>query len=169
VSLRSYGILTLLAGTIMGLDQLTKWLVRTRLALGQAWTPWEPLSPYMRVVHWTNTGAAFGLFQNGNMVFTILAIVVSAAIIYYYRNTERASWLVRLALAMQLGGALGNLIDRLTQGTVTDFISIGSFPVFNLADASISLGVAFLLIDMLVEQSRSASRSASATSAPDQT
>ncbi len=169
MSLRSYGILTLLAGTIMGLDQLTKWLVRTRLALGQAWTPWEPLSSYMRVVHWTNTGAAFGLFQNGNMVFTILAIVVSAAIIYYYRNTERASWLVRLALAMQLGGALGNLIDRLTQGTVTDFISIGSFPVFNLADASISLGVAFLLIDMLVEQSRSASRSASATSAPDQT
>jgi signal peptidase II len=103
------------------------------------------------------------------MVFTVLAIVVSAAIIYYYRNTERADWLVRLALAMQLGGALGNLVDRLTEGTVTDFISLGSFPVFNLADACISLGVALLLIDMLFERHPPEGRSASATSTPDQT
>ncbi|MGA2112062.1 MAG: signal peptidase II [Anaerolineales bacterium] len=169
MNLRSYGILACLAGVILALDQVTKWLVRTRLALGETWTPWEALSPYARVVHWTNTGAAFGLFQNGGMVFTVLAIVVSAAIIYYYRSTEHASWLVRLALAMQLGGALGNLIDRLTQGTVTDFISLGTFPVFNLADASISLGVALLLIDMLFERDNPEGHSASATSAPDQT
>ena len=168
MKLRSYGILGSLAGAILVADQVTKWLVRTRLALGETWMPWPALSPFARVVHWTNTGAAFGLFQNGGMVFTVLAILVSVAIIYYYRNTERAGWLVRLALAMQLGGALGNLIDRLTQGTVTDFISLGTFPVFNLADASISLGVALLLIDMLFEKDTPEGASASAHSTSDQ-
>jgi len=151
---RTYTLLALLAGAVVLLDQYTKHLVRTRLALGELWMPLEWLSPYARVVHWTNTGAAFGLFQNGGMVFTVLAIIVSAAIIYYYRDVERASWLIRLALGFQLGGALGNLVDRLTRGTVTDFISVGTFPVFNVADASISLGVTLLLIDMLMEQRR---------------
>ena len=87
-------------------------------------------------------------------VFTVLAIIVSAAIIYYYRDVGRASWLIRLALGLQLGGALGNLIDRLTRGTVTDFLSVGTFPVFNVADSGISVGVALLLADMLIEQRR---------------
>ncbi|MCX6026008.1 MAG: signal peptidase II [Chloroflexi bacterium] len=151
---RTYAILTAIAGAIVLLDQYTKHLVRTRLALGEVWMPLEWLAPYVRIVHWTNTGAAFGLFQNGGMIFTVLAIIVSGAIIYYYRNVERASWLIRFALGLQLGGALGNLIDRLTRGTVTDFVSVGTFPVFNVADSSISVGVALLLVDMLIEQRR---------------
>jgi signal peptidase II len=151
---RTYALLISIAGAIVLLDQYTKFLVRTRLALGETWMPLAWLAPYARIVHWTNTGAAFGLFQNGGMVFTVLAFIVSGAILYYYRNVERASWLIRLALGLQLGGALGNLVDRLTRGTVTDFISVGAFPVFNVADSCISCGVALLLIDMLIEQRR---------------
>ncbi len=151
---RTYTWLALAAGAIVLLDQYTKFLVRTYLALGQTWMPLEWLAPYARIVYWTNTGAAFGLFQNGGMVFTVLAIIVSAAIIYYYRDMGRASWFIRLALALQLGGALGNLVDRLTRGTVTDFISLGTFPVFNVADSCISVGVALLVIDMLLEPRR---------------
>jgi signal peptidase II len=79
-----------------------------------------------------------------NMVFTVLSFIVVGVIIYYYPRVPREDWLIRLAMSLQLGGALGNLIDRLNQGYVTDFISMINFPVFNIADASISIGVAIL-------------------------
>jgi signal peptidase II len=80
------------------------------------------------------------------MVFTVLAFIVSAAIIYYYPQVSKKDWPLRLAMSMQLGGAIGNLIDRLTIGHVTDFLSVGTFPVFNIADASISVGCVVLLL-----------------------
>jgi signal peptidase II len=151
---RDYLILAGLAGTAVALDQWTKYLVRVRLELGEIWVPWDWLAPYARIVHWNNTGAAFGLFQSGGLVFTIVAFVVSLAILYYYPRVPAGQVPLRLALALQLGGAIGNLIDRLALGTVTDFISIGTFPVFNLADASISIGVAVLVAGMWVEERR---------------
>lgn len=81
-----------------------------------------------------------------SLVFTILAFIVSLAILYYFPRVPRGEWLMRLALALQLGGAIGNLIDRLTLGTVTDFISVGTFAVFNVADASISVGTVILIL-----------------------
>jgi signal peptidase II len=163
---RNYALLAFLAGLILALDQITKELVRTRLAFGEIWMPWKALEPYFHIVHWTNTGAAFGIFQQGHLIFTILAIVVSAAIIYYYRNSDTASWPVRIALGLQLGGALGNLADRLLhQGSVTDFLWFSFFPaVSNIADLSISLGVALLLLDILLENRRT--RAASAQTIP---
>jgi signal peptidase II len=152
MKVRNYLLLIILAGAVLALDQWTKMLVRTKLAVGEIWMPWSALSPYFHVVRWTNKGAAFGIFQQGSLVFTVLAFIVSGAIIYYYRNTDSATWLVRIALGLQLGGALGNLVDRLFQGTVTDFLWFGIFPaVFNFADAAISLGVAFLVLDILLE------------------
>jgi signal peptidase II len=142
-----WGIFTI-ATVIIALDQWTKWLVRTNIPEGQSWLPdsllW--LSPYARIVHWYNKGAAFGIFQEGSMVFTVLAFIVSAAIIYYYPQVSKKDWPLRLAMSMQLGGAIGNLIDRLTIGHVTDFLSVGTFPVFNIADASISVGCVVLLL-----------------------
>ena len=142
-----WGIFTI-AGVIIVLDQWTKWLVRTNIPAGQSWLPdsllW--LSPYARIVHWYNKGAAFGIFQEGSMVFTVLAFIVSAAILYYYPQVSSQDWPLRLAMSMQLGGAIGNLIDRLTIGHVTDFISVGTFPVFNIADSSISVGCVVLLL-----------------------
>lgn len=114
--------------------------------------PVEALAPYLRVVHWNNTGAAFGLFPSGGTLFTVIAVLVAGAILYYFPQVSSRNWWVRLALILQMGGAIGNLIDRLLQGPVTDFISIGSFPVFNVADSSISIGVAILVVSMLVEE-----------------
>jgi signal peptidase II len=154
---RNYVLLAVLAGLVFTADQVSKELVRTGLAFGEIWMPWKALEPYFHIVHWSNTGAAFGIFQQGHLIFTILAVVVSAAIIYYYRNSDSASWPVRIALGLQLGGALGNLADRLLhQGSVTDFLWFSFFPaVSNVADLSISLGVALLLLDILLENRRS--------------
>jgi len=147
-AVKNYWGIFLIAAIIVGLDQWTKWLVRTNIAPGETWLPTslQWLSPYARIVHWYNRGAAFGMFQQGNMVFTLLAFVVVAAIIYYYPQISTVDWPLRLAMSMQLGGAIGNLVDRLTIGHVTDFISVGTFPVFNIADASISVGCVVLLL-----------------------
>jgi signal peptidase II len=151
---KDYFFLLIFAGIIIGLDQWTKSIVRANLAIGSIWSPWDWLMPYARIVHWYNTGVAFGLFQSQGLLFTVLAVIVVAAIIYYYPRVERQDWPLRLAMVLQLGGALGNLIDRLTIGHVTDFISVGNFPVFNVADASISIGVAVLLLGIWLQETR---------------
>jgi signal peptidase II len=150
--IQDYLFLFLLAGAIDALDQWTKYLVRETLPFQAIWSPWPWLTPYARIVHWKNTGASFGMFQGFGNVFAILAIVVSIAILYYYPQVPRRDWTLRLALGLQLGGAIGNLIDRLFFGSVTDFISVGNFAVFNIADASISIGVAILVLGMLVKE-----------------
>ncbi len=142
------------AGIVIALDQWTKWLVRENIEFGAQWLPewlgW--LSPYARIVHWYNSGAAFGMFQSGGMIFTVLAFIVIGAIIYYYPRVETEDWTLKLAMGLQLAGASGNLIDRLLMGKVTDFISIGAFPVFNVADASITIGVIVLLLGVWIKE-----------------
>ena len=146
--IQRYWPIATIAALIVALDQWTKWLVRINIPDGGTWLPESlaRLSPYARIVHWHNTGAAFGMFQDASMVFTVLAFIVIAAIIYYYPQISSADWPLRLAMSMQMGGAIGNLVDRLTIGHVTDFISIGTFPVFNIADSSISIGCVVLLL-----------------------
>lgn len=146
--LRDYLSLILPATAIVAFDQWTKWIVSTNLDLGEMWAPWPWLMPYARFVHWSNTGSAFGLFQGFGLVFTILAILVAIFILYYFPKVERSEWIIRTALTMQMGGAVGNLVDRLRQGYVTDFISVGNFAVFNVADSFISIGTVVLLIGM---------------------
>ncbi|MQC26339.1 MAG: signal peptidase II [Chloroflexi bacterium] len=144
------GYLTLfaVAGLSIWLDEWSQFWVRDNLAFGETLTPWPWLAPYARLVHWGNDGAAFGLFKGsgGGNFFALLAIVVAALIIYYFPRIDSGQWLLRVAMGLQLGGALGNLLDRLTLGYVTDFISVGNFPVFNVADASITVGVGLLLL-----------------------
>jgi len=169
---KDYLILTGIAGAIIAFDQWTKWLVRENIEFGAQWLPeWLSwLSPFARIVHWANSGAAFGMFQNGNMLFTVLAFVVIIAIIYYYPRVEAEDWSLKLAMGLQLGGAAGNLIDRLLVGRVTDFISIGTFPLFNIADSSISVGVAVLLLGVWIkernEKKIAAAQSAAASEQP---
>jgi signal peptidase II len=143
------------AAVIVAFDQWTKWLVRTNLPFQGMWVPsgWEWLSPYARIVHWYNSGAAFGIFQNGSLVFTVLAFIVVGAILYFFPRVEASDWPLRLAMGMQLGGALGNLVDRLILGgKVTDFISVGNLPVFNVADASITVGVVVLILGVWIKE-----------------
>ena len=152
--LKDYLTLFGIAGAVIGLDQWTKWLVRENIAFGSQWLPdgMDWLMPYARIVYWENSGAAFGMFQEAGMIFTVLAFIVIGAIIYYYPQVEKTDWTLRLAMGMQLGGAAGNLIDRLMIGKVTDFISIGTFPVFNVADSSITVGVGVLLIGVWITE-----------------
>jgi signal peptidase II len=146
-----------LAGVIIALDQWTKALVRANIAPSDMWLPdglaW--LMPYARIINWHNSGAAFGSFQGFSWIFTVLAFLVAGLIIYYYPRVDAQDWWLKLALGMQMGGALGNVVDRLfRQGQVTDFISIGTFPVFNVADSSISVGVAILLLGVWIKENQ---------------
>lgn len=149
---RKYLFLFSIAGIIIALDQITKFWVKSKLAMGESWTPWTWLSPFARIVNWHNSGAAFGLFQQGGPIFAVLAVIVAIVIIYYFPKVQESEKLVQIALAMQLAGSIGNLIDRLTQGFVTDFISVGNFPVFNVADSSITIGVGVLSLGVWVEE-----------------
>jgi signal peptidase II len=150
--LHSYLILFILSGIVVGLDQWTKRLVRVNLQLGQEWVPLPDIAPFLRVVHWKNTGAAFGLLPQASVVFTVIAILVAIAILYYWPRIPSNQVALRIALALQLGGALGNLISRLVEGIVTDWIAVGNFPVFNVADSSISVGVAILVVATWIEE-----------------
>ncbi|MFH1446753.1 MAG: signal peptidase II [Chloroflexota bacterium] len=150
--IKKYLLLFGIAGLIITLDQITKNIVRSNLTINEMWSPWEWLAPYARVVHWRNTGAAFGIFQSGGTIFAVLAVIVTGIIIFYYPQLPQEDKVARIALAMQLGGALGNLIDRLTIGYVTDFFSFGNFPVFNVADMCITCGTAVLLLGMWVSE-----------------
>jgi len=135
-----------LSGLALIIDQLSKSMVRSSLAFGDVWFPFESLDRYFRIVHWKNTGAAFGIFQNGNTIFLLLGIFVTLAIINFYPIIPRQDRWLRAALALQLGGAMGNLVDRILLSHVTDFISVMRFPVFNVADASIFIGVLLILV-----------------------
>jgi signal peptidase II len=151
---KKYWSILLIAAIIVFLDQWTKGLVRNNLPFGATWLPesLQWLSPYARIVHWYNTGAAFGMFKDASMILTVLAFIVIGAILFYYPQVENDDWSLRLALSMQLGGALGNLVDRLTIGHVTDFVSVGNFPVFNVADASITIGAVVLFLGVWIHE-----------------
>lgn len=149
---RKYLFLFGISGLIIALDQVTKYWVRQHLLTGETWVPWPWLAPIARIVNWHNTGAAFGMFQDGGPIFAILAVIVSFAIIYYFQKLKDSEILLKVAMAMQLAGAVGNLIDRLYQGYVTDFISLGNFAVFNVADSSITIGVGVLLLGVWLEE-----------------
>lgn len=152
--LREFGGLLILAILLIALDQLTKCLVQTHLDYGAIWSPWPWLAPYARVIHWTNTGVAFGLFQGKGIIFAILALIVSGAILYYLPSVPKKDWLIRLALILEFSGALGNFIDRVRVGSVIDFISVGTFPVFNVADSCITVGVCVLALGIILQEKR---------------
>lgn len=152
--LNAYALLVPVAGLIILLDQWTKTVVENNLGFNESWMPVTWLESFVRIVHWKNTGAAFGIGQNLNWFFMFLSVVIILAIVYYFPFIPDSDMYFRAALSMQLGGAVGNLVDRVTQGYVTDFISVGRFPVFNVADSSITLGVGVLLLGMWLEERR---------------
>jgi signal peptidase II len=144
------------------LDQLTKRWIERNLPIGESIVPFPALSDLFSITHFTNTGAAFGLFRDQGILFVIIAIVVVVAIIVYSRYLPHDQRLVQIALGLQLGGALGNnLIDRPRQGYVTDFIYFHFWPAFNIADMAIVVGV-FLLAWALWQDSRKGSRESAA-------
>ncbi len=139
-----------IAALVVSADQLTKWLVRQNLDLYEQWPEHSFL--HMRIINVVNDGAAFGMLQ-GHMPFLIVTSCVGlAAIVLYYVYPPMDHGLIRVALGMQLGGAIGNLIDRVRVGEVTDFINVGRFPTFNVADSSISVSIAAVLIFFALQE-----------------
>jgi signal peptidase II len=157
-------ILPAAAALVLLVDQISKYLVMTRLEVGQSWdiTPW--LAPFVRITYVTNTGAAFGLFPQGGGFFAVVAAIVIVAIILYSHNLPDGQWLMRAALGLQLGGAIGNLVDRLRyEWSVVDFIDFNfwplhNWPISNVADVSVVAGVTLLALTMLWEERREQGR-----------
>ena len=149
-----YLLLGGIAGVIVIIDQITKAMVRTNIPMGGFWAPWSGIIPFIQIYHTENTGVAFGMFQGGNLIFSVLALLVSIAIIYYYPRVPASDWTLRIALGLQLGGALGNLVDRVVFGYVTDFIALSNFAIFNVADSSITIGVVVLLLGVWAQEQK---------------
>lgn len=132
----------LIAVTIVALDQLTKVIVRRSLDLHESWPDEDWI---LNIVNTKNSGAAFGILQGETTFLVVTSVIGLAAILVYYLFPPLEHGLLRVALALQLGGACGNLIDRVRTGEVTDFVNFQFWPAFNVADASISIGVATIL------------------------
>ena len=144
--------LLLIAALTLAADQATKYLVVTNLNLYETWSPIPALAGWLDIHYVTNTGAAFGLFQNVGGILALPAVLVSLVILFYYRHIADESWPIRLSLGLVLGGALGNLIDRVRLGHVIDFIDPHIWPVFNLADSAVVCGVAILAFVLLQQE-----------------
>ena len=142
-------LLPVVAVLILVIDQISKRLVMTSLRPGQSWNPVAALERWVSVTYVTNTGAAFGMFPDYGGIFMVIAVVVIAVIILYYRYLPGEQWLVQASLGLQLGGALGNLLDRVRYGHVIDFIDFKIWPVFNVADSSIFVGAVILAFYLL--------------------
>lgn len=132
-----------LAAFIIVLDQVTKQVVRSNLALGESWPERDWV---LRITHVTNSGAAFGILQGQTPFLIVTTFLGLAAILLYYFYPPMEHGFLRFILGLQLGGALGNLIDRVRLGEVTDFIDFRFWPAFNVADSSISIGVVGVLL-----------------------
>ena len=133
-------VLFRLTALVFLLDQFTKFLVREFLAIQESF----PDEGFFRITHTFNTGSAFGLFRDQNFPLILVSVVGITILVLIYRAQRRPSNLLRLSLGLQLGGATGNLLDRLRMGHVTDFVDVGSWPIFNVADSSIVVGLIML-------------------------
>jgi signal peptidase II len=130
----------LVLALVVGLDQLTKALVRGGIEVGEE----DSVLPAVSLVHVRNTGVAFGAFSGGGLIVVALVTAALGALLFYF-FTHLDKRLVWLPTGMLLGGSIGNIIDRIRDGAVTDFVKLPAWPAFNLADTSITLGVLVLL------------------------
>ena len=143
-----------LAGVVFALDRVSKWQIQTYVK------PWETrrvIPGLLNLVHAENPGIAFSMLADVDTVWRrVFLITMSVAVLLFIsylllRRATASDWLLRIGLGCILGGALGNLYDRVAQGTVTDFVEVYSgshyFPAFNVADSSITVGAACLLLD----------------------
>lgn len=130
----------LVLALVLVVDQVTKALVRGGVEVGEE----DPILPAVTLVHVRNTGVAFGAFAGGGVVVIALVAAALSTLLYYF-VTHLDKRLVWLPTGLLLGGAIGNVIDRIRDGAVTDFVKLPAWPAFNVADVSITVGVLVLL------------------------
>jgi signal peptidase II len=135
-----WGRAGLVLGLVLLVDQLSKRLVQSGLSRGEE----DPIFPGITLVHVRNEGVAFGAFSGGKaIVVVIIALALIALIVYFATHLDRP--LVWLPTGLLVGGAIGNIFDRIRDGAVTDFIKLPAWPAFNVADIAITAGVLALL------------------------
>lgn len=149
--------------SVLAADQLTKLFIKSNFYLGQSW----PEEGFLRLTYATNSGTAFGLLRNQTVFLVVASLIAVGFLIYFYRTHAVVRPMLRLSIGLQLGGAVGNLLDRVTVGAVVDFIDVGWWPIFNLADSSIVVGMTILVVTLLFfDKSPEKQEEASDTGAP---
>lgn len=139
------------AAVVVLVDQLTKAAVADWLGRESARHRWGVVEAIVAFEYVENTGAAFGLFRGGGGVVTALGVAVVAGLGVYYARVTQPSTVLTASLGLLIGGGIGNLVDRIRLGYVVDFVAIGVWPKFNVADAAVSFGVILLAWHAMAE------------------
>lgn len=146
-------ILLVTALVILVADQLTKALVVANVAVGERV---NLIGDLVQVWHAQNRGASFSLLQGASLLFLVVSILSVGLVVYFHRTLRGRAWWLHLVLGVVLGGTLGNFVDRLRQGAVTDWLSIGigdlRWPTFNIADSSLVVGIGILVLYLLLDR-----------------
>ena len=153
---RTIGAPLRIAAAIVAVDQVTKWLVGRWLGPGRDEQRFEVLGAALAFEYLENSGAAFGVLRGQGVVLGLLALVVLGGLVTYYRRLAAPSREAMLGVGLIVGGAVGNLVDRVRLGHVVDFVAVGVWPKFNLADSAIAIGVALLAWHVLTSDQPSA-------------
>ncbi len=150
-----YAYLFLVAGLVIALDQASKLWARSLLDVGETLEPIPALADYLAIIHTFNTGMALGILRGTNGLFIALGEIVCIVILFVYPKLieKRNPALIGLGMGLILGGALGNMIDRITLGYVTDVFLVSFLPVFNAADVALVFGAILLWLSLLFDKS----------------
>jgi signal peptidase II len=157
-TVRKWFLLVLVISIVFVIDQLAKAWVVSSMAVGETIEIIPPLAPYFQLTRVTNTGIAFGMFTGGNLVLLVLTSIVVVVLLLIYRSLPPHLRLQQIAFAMIIGGALGNIADRIRFGHVVDFVHV-IIPnlisnVSNFADHFVVIGVLLILLDTLLQERR---------------
>ena len=137
---RAWARAGLVFAAVLALDQVTKALVRGGMAPGEE----DPIFPALKLVHVRNEGVAFGISAGGpTLIIVLISVALLGLVLYFARHSAREG--IWLPTGLLLGGAIGNIVDRIHQGHVTDFLKVPLWPAFNLADVAITVGVVALV------------------------
>jgi len=142
---------------VLAADQISKYWVRYHLEFNVPWNPLPWLRPILSFTYVSNTGVAFGFFQGLNWLYTLVTIAVIGLVLHIFRHLPARHNLLLVSQGLILGGASGNLVDRLWLGRVVDFLDLNfwplqEWPVFNVADSCVVVGVCVLAVYLLFEQ-----------------
>ena len=149
MSRAAWGRAALVLGAVLVVDQVTKHLVRDSLAFGEE----NPVFPALKLVRVRNDGIAFGAFGGGRTIVVVLVVAALVGLVAFFVTHQRTR-LVWLPTGLLLGGALGNIVDRVRDGAVTDFLKLPHWPAFNVADTAITVGVVALFYVLDVARDR---------------
>lgn len=151
VKMKKYILSVTIASVVILIDQITKYIIKTHFPLNKSMAV---INGFFHITHVKNTGGAFSLLSGANSLFFIIASALALVIIFIYlAGTSNNKFWVIFSISLIAGGAVGNMIDRLRSGEVTDFLDFfykgHHWPAFNIADSAITTGVFIIFIDMI--------------------